>query len=421
MSTPRSSTVIENSLWKKLGSISQSPSHDHWHIDHVLRYAKALSDIYGADLDIVTAAVILHDLGRIFPELKSRESAEKSATLATGILRSTSLFSDDEIEQIIIAIKEHDQENLRPSTLAGRILKDADFLAGFGAWGIVRIAMWAAERRSSAIEIGKEDLEIGGVEQFFQRLNEKMPQRLAGLEFPESRRIAKKEMALARLFNHLLHKPPDLESMHRQGLYIVLEGISGSGKDTQALELQSRLRTAGIRSTIVAEPTELYKNARELWAENQRDPWIQAFLLMASRYLQISDITQPLLDKKEVVLSVRNYVSTIVYQGSQMNERELVDYVHGFAPVPDVVFILDIDAAAAFKRCQDRAAKDKSRTLSNHENHQSLELLRQEYLKMAASRVGEDFIVIDGNRPLVEVADDIWNELVTRGLLETFQ
>ena len=190
---------IELAIWKELASENLSVSHDRWHIDRVLSFAYQLQALYGGDPEVITAAVIMHDLGREDPNLHGQESIDKSIAHAREVLGRID-FPSDKVEQVIIAIDEHDKPEMQPSTIEGRILKDADFLGGFGAWGILRICMWAGETD-------------GGVDQILNRLEQRMPRRLANLEFAESERLAREEMVFISLFLSLLKQPAQLASV----------------------------------------------------------------------------------------------------------------------------------------------------------------------------------------------------------------
>lgn len=401
--TPITSQTIDLTIWKEVAGLNLSPSHDRWHIDRVLEYAKELAKIYGGDLEVLTAAVIMHDLGREEPSLRGTESSQKSVKLAEKILQRAQ-FPPTKIPGVLIAISEHDQSELHPSTLEGRILKDADFLAGFGPWGILRIAMWAGETK-------------GGVDQIFDRLENRMPKRLENLEFPESRKIAKREMAFTRLFGSMLRKNLELRVLEQKGIYIVLEGISGSGKDTQAERLKIRLTKIGKNVLLRSEPTELYKRARDLWEDQKGDPLVQTFLLMADRYKQIKTDERPALEAGQVVITVRSYLSTVVYQASTAGQRDFIDFFHQFVPIPDIVFVLDLPAESAHKRCEDRA-KAEGRKLGEFETFGALEQLRAGYLDMVQHRRGEDLIIIDAENSKEEIESEIWQQLVKKGVIQ---
>jgi dTMP kinase len=390
-------------IWKEIAGLSLSPSHNRWHVDRVLGYANELAKQYGGDLDVITAAVILHDLGRDNPSLRGPQSSQKSAEMAENILRRSG-FPSNKIENVITAIGEHDQPDIQPSTLEGRILKDSDFLAGFGPWGILRIALWAGETR-------------GGIEQILNRLEIRMPNRLEGLEFRESKRLAKKEMAFSRLFRSMLNKKPELLTTNPQSFYIVLEGISGSGKDTQSLMLKKRLSKIKRSVLCISEPTDLYKKARKQFKEMASDPVIQTFLLMADRYCQINTNVSSALQEGKIIISVRSYLSTIVYQATEAMQQDFIDFFHQFVPVPDIVFILDLSADIARKRIENRSKKNRKIKIGSYESLDSLTRLRSTYLDIVRRRQGEDLFIIHAEKSIEEVNEEIWQYLIKMNII----
>ena len=384
---------VELALWKEIAGETLGASHDRWHIDRVLSFAYQLQSIYGGDLDVITAAVIMHDLGRSDPDLHGQDSIEKSIALARRILARID-FPPDKAEQVIKAIDEHDKPEIRPSTVEGRVLKDADFLGGFGAWGILRICLWAGETG-------------GGVDQVLDRLEHRMPRRLEHLEFVESRCLAREEMAFTDLFVSLLRRRPGLPSRLRKGKYIVLEGISGSGKDTQADILQEHLQADGHTVVRVFEPTGVYRELRDAWKKKHGkdldDPVIQRFLLMTDRYELIQGTVWPALEKGQVVVSVRSFISTLVYQCHDACDVAATAFAHRFVPFPDLLVLFDVDADIALTRIRDRDHK------GSYERRDLFERHREAYHDICSRLFGPRLAVIDASKTIDEVAKQTWN------------
>ena len=207
-----------DTIWEKVISLPQSPSHDKEHLERVMGFARELCLRKGGDMEVVIAAAMLHDIARTDPQLESKESAIVAAEQAKEILEEVR-FPTNKIELVCSAIRQHDQPEFIPSTIEAKILKEADFLAGFGAWGILRTAMFQGERGKSVPDV-------------IERFRERMPKRIVGLEYPESKIFANHEYMFVKLFLSLLEIPPALPN-ETPGKYIAFEGISGSGKDTQ--------------------------------------------------------------------------------------------------------------------------------------------------------------------------------------------
>src|SRR5205823_4498113 len=120
---------------------------------------------------LVRVAAILHDLGRGDQTRRhGLASIQASKEMAEEVLRHLPL-SEDARRLVVEAIDSHDQPDVHSEAHSSRILKDADFLAGFGAWGILRIAMWSGET-------GRR------VEDVLGRITSGMRRRLESLEYP---------------------------------------------------------------------------------------------------------------------------------------------------------------------------------------------------------------------------------------------
>lgn len=109
------------------------------------------------------------------------------------------------------------------------------------------------------------------------------------------------------------------------GNYIVIEGIDGTGKSTQVGLLANYYRAQGHSVTVVEEPssddpaqtTPIAHYLRTVIKNGNlhRDPEINLALLSTARRELWQHITQPALERGEIVLASRNYFSTLAYQG----------------------------------------------------------------------------------------------------------
>jgi uncharacterized protein len=91
-----------------------------------------------ADLRILRAAALLHDIGRPQEVETGVSHSILSGEMSREILKSVG-FSDKEIEQVTDAIRTHRfSEGVKPTSLEGEILSDADKLDAMGAVGVFR-------------------------------------------------------------------------------------------------------------------------------------------------------------------------------------------------------------------------------------------------------------------------------------------
>src|SRR3989304_6585273 len=120
--------------------------HDFDHVLRVLRTADRLAAIEGADLEILRAAVLLHEVEGPPREGENRHNRpHSSAEFAARILQKEGWSQErvSAVQHCILAHRYRDRSN-PPSTLEARILFDADKLDVLGAIGIARVIAYAA-------------------------------------------------------------------------------------------------------------------------------------------------------------------------------------------------------------------------------------------------------------------------------------
>jgi uncharacterized protein len=146
----------------------EDAAHDFDHVLRVLRLAERIGIAEGADMEVLRAAVLLHDVARADEDRGGCCHAEAGATRARAIL---SRQPPDKIEAVARAIATHRFRNSGvPETLEARILYDADKLDAIGAIGVARAyaiagrraqRLWAsvpAEYAQRSILDGRQDL-----------------------------------------------------------------------------------------------------------------------------------------------------------------------------------------------------------------------------------------------------------------------
>jgi HD superfamily phosphodiesterase len=131
--------LIEQYVREVMGQVAHPDlklAHDFNHVDRVRRWALIIAQQEGyANLDLVEAAALLHDIGLAFVEHR-RDHAHVGAERAAQFLTAHHLFLDTEISTIADAIRSHSA--LTGGGILGTILRDADMLDLFGAIGIMR-------------------------------------------------------------------------------------------------------------------------------------------------------------------------------------------------------------------------------------------------------------------------------------------
>jgi uncharacterized protein len=108
------------------------PAHDFDHVLRVLALAERIGQAEGADLEIVRAAALLHDVGGRHRPGHAQTGAQRAREILQG-------HPPEKIEAVAQAIATHSfREKSTPQTLEARVLYDADKLDAIGAIGVAR-------------------------------------------------------------------------------------------------------------------------------------------------------------------------------------------------------------------------------------------------------------------------------------------
>jgi dTMP kinase len=185
-----------------------------------------------------------------------------------------------------------------------------------------------------------------------------------------------------------------------KGFLIALEGIDGSGKSTQAEMLAASLKKDGHQVVLTREPTHGPAGQRLqrylLGPSRHLSPAEELDLFMADRREHVAQIIKPALERGQVVLTDRYYYSSVAYQGALgLDPNDILAANEAFAPVPDLVFILELPVTQALARLakKGKAARQVS------ESFPYLKRVEAVY----ASLKGPQFRRLDAARPPMEV------------------
>ena len=201
--------------------------------------------------------------------------------------------------------------------------------------------------------------------------------------------------------------------------FITFEGSEGSGKSTQVQRLAARLERSGVPYLVTREPggTPIGETIRELLQfashNSSMTPEAELLLFEASRGQLVREIIKPALERGMCVIADRFFDSTTVYQGAARKlDRETVERLNAFAVddcIPDVTFVLDINAASAKARMQKPRKPDRM----EREPADFYERVREAYRELA-TREPNRVVLIDGSRGEDEIENEIWTILASR-------
>ncbi len=194
-------------------------------------------------------------------------------------------------------------------------------------------------------------------------------------------------------------------------MFVSFEGIDGCGKTTQAQLLAESLRGEGRDVVLTREPggTPLGEQVRRLVLHGDHvAPWAEAALYAAARAQHVDEVIRPALARGATVVCDRYLDSSVAYQGGGRGlgvdtvlELNLA-VVGGLLPDRTVLVELDPETAAArVGSSGDRIERDGI----------ALWACVVDAYRALAARFPERYVVVDGRRPIPELAGEIRDHL----------
>lgn len=192
-----------------------------------------------------------------------------------------------------------------------------------------------------------------------------------------------------------------------KGLFIVIEGIDGSGKTTQTKLLVERLKEQNLSIIVTAEPSDgpVGKHIKDILNGNLNvPPQMLALLFAADRIEHVYFTIKPALEQGNIVVSDRYYYSSIAYQGGMGVDQNYIRCINSFIIKPDLAFLINVDPLSARKRLKD--------------GRKQLQLTEDEELQLKAFKIYEelvkqgDLIKIDGNSSIEKISNSIWEIVI---------
>jgi dTMP kinase len=218
--------------------------------------------------------------------------------------------------------------------------------------------------------------------------------------------------------------------MTKRGIFIVIEGIDGSGTTTQCALLAHSLEARGIACRATREPSDgpigrlirgfLEKREtplREIYGDELAERDTLALLFTADRMDHLHRVVIPQLNSGAAVVSDRYMHSTCAYQ---MKDRAHLDWIvalHKHALVPDLTVFIDLPPDTALERIAKRErslfASDEEIKRELFETREQLERIRASYLEIIGvlEARGDRIATVDGRPATEQIHAAIMNEL----------
>ncbi|MCR4325528.1 MAG: dTMP kinase [Patescibacteria group bacterium] len=197
----------------------------------------------------------------------------------------------------------------------------------------------------------------------------------------------------------------------KRGVFIVIDGMDGSGKSTEVRLLRKDLR--GTPALFTHEPggTPHAEKIREVLLTHKagrRDAFMDFFLFWAARVAHMREAIIPALKAGKVVVTDRFDSSTYAFQVRAEKHSELErpfwecrKAVLG-KYTPDAYIILDLPAAASARRR--RADRSKKLTTFDKQNIRYHERVRAGFKKF---KPDSEMHFVNANRDVADVHADV--------------
>ncbi len=198
--------------------------------------------------------------------------------------------------------------------------------------------------------------------------------------------------------------------LEKRGAFIVIEGLDGSGKTTQARLLAEKL-SRSHNAVYTAEPSRgkigAFIRERCLYGEKRLATTVEALLFAADRVEHVENEIKPALANGKLVVCDRYVYSSLAYQGGADLSVEWITEINKYALKPDFAVFIDVTPEKVLHRL--------NRRKSVMENLKTQRKVREIYLKSVTKG---DLTRINGDKPLEKVCEDL--TAVVLRFLETF-
>lgn len=190
--------------------------------------------------------------------------------------------------------------------------------------------------------------------------------------------------------------------MVEKGMFIVLEGLDGSGSSTQVALLKKALSHLGHKVHITKEPTNNIIGGLirgQLTKDWKTGPECLQLLFAADRAHHIEREIMPAMDKGNIVISDRYFFSTMAFGGIDIDIDWLKKINERFI-VPDLTFFIKVPASECIRRIS--ASRFE---VELFEEEKKLVRVWENYEKLADEF--ENVHVIDGTKGVDDVHEEI--------------
>jgi dTMP kinase len=206
---------------------------------------------------------------------------------------------------------------------------------------------------------------------------------------------------------------PRMNKPERTSLFIVFEGVEGSGKGTQIALARAYIESKGLEVVVTREPggTGFGDRLRETILDPTTgtvDPRAEALVFAAARAQLVTTVIRPALDEGKVVLCDRFVDSSVAYQGfgRGLGEQDVLT-LNAWATqglFPDLVILLNLEPEEGLARAGEDRDRIEGEDLAFHAK------VADAYLRIAEEHP-DRFHVVDATKSPEEVHEQVQDGL----------
>lgn len=190
-------------------------------------------------------------------------------------------------------------------------------------------------------------------------------------------------------------------------LFVVIEGLDGSGGETQTKRLVEFLHSRGKETEVLTYPNPKSPIGKIIYdylnKKIEMSPDVQMCLYATDMALDREKINAS-LQKGKIVVATRYFLSTLAYQCGAKGvpiEKALKFAKLIELPVPDIVIYLDVSPETSIKR-----KSGENEKLDRHEEDRVfLAKVGEAYQNLAKNKVfAKEWVIVDAEKNIEEVA-----------------
>lgn len=199
------------------------------------------------------------------------------------------------------------------------------------------------------------------------------------------------------------------------GKLIVIEGIDGAGKTTQAKEIVKRLNKEGYNAAYTKEPTDMvigqFIREKILSGNMKVNPLALQYLFNADRVMHMEKM-ETFLEKGLIIVMDRYFWSSVAYALADLGGVKdwyltafsVLSFYNQFI-APDMSIFLDVDVEIALRRIEVSGKHGEI-----YDNDKKLPAIARNYRQLL-KEFPEMFTIVDANGKAEEVTEDVVNKI----------